>query len=66
MRVDGLVVGKDAHDNGTVTVRDGEISVGGLPLTYDPTTGEQWTMVCKYLLTNFKWLIAYAAKHVDR
>jgi hypothetical protein len=37
--------------------------VNGLSLSYDPTNGEQWTMVCKYLLTNVKWLITYAAKH---
>jgi hypothetical protein len=25
-----------------------------------------WTRACRYLLTDLKWLIAYAAKHVDR
>jgi len=69
MRVGGLVVGKDVHgisegiDGGA---KEGEASVGGLPLAYDPMSGEQWTMVCKYFLTNLKWLVAYAAKHVDR
>jgi len=75
MRVDGMVVGKDAHGNdlgigsgggGAATNKDGEATVGGLPIAYDPGAGEQWTVVCKYLLTNLKWLIAYAAKHVDR
>jgi len=74
MRVDGLIVGKDANGsigNGggggqTGSCKDGEASVGGLPLAYDPAAGEQWTTVCKYLLTNLKWLVAYAAKHVDR
>ena len=72
MKVDGLVVGKDIiHGNnqsGMVRspTKDGEVSVGGLPLTYDPAAGEQWTVVCKYLLTNLKWLVAYGAKHVDR
>lgn len=37
--------------------------VNGISLSYDPTNGELWTMVCKYLLTNVKWLITYAAKH---
>lgn len=73
MRVDGLVVGKDVHGNVhggnsnlPVTIKDGEVSVGGLTLLYDPTNGDQWTMACKYLLTNLKWLIAYTAKHIDR
>jgi len=73
MRVDGLVVGKDVHGNVhggnsnlPVTIKDGEVSVGGLSLLYDPANGEQWTMACKYLLTNLKWLIAYTAKHIDR
>jgi hypothetical protein len=26
----------------------------------------EWTRACRYLLTDLKWLIAYAAKHVDR
>jgi len=73
MRVDGLVVGKDVHGNVhggnsnlPVTIKDGEVSVGGLTLLYDPTNGDQWTLACKYLLTNLKWLIAYSAKHIDR
>jgi len=77
MRVDGLVVGKDVYGNesgvgggnsggGGANTKDGEATVGGLPLAYDPVAGEQWTMVCKYLLTNLKWLIAYSARHVDR
>ena len=71
MKVDGLIVGKDMHGNNQSGMmdsptKDGEVSVGGLPLTYDPAAGEQWTVVCKYLLTNLKWLVAYAAKHVDR
>ena len=73
MRVDGLVVGKDVYGNvhgvgvgSGVNHKDGEATVGGLPLAYDPVAGDQWTMVCKYLLTNLKWLIAYSAKHVDR
>ena len=75
MKVDGFVVGKDVHGgtnehNGTKAsgggAKDGEATIGGLPLAYDPSAGEQWTMVCKYLLTNLKWLVAYAAKHIDR
>jgi Apg6 BARA domain len=26
----------------------------------------EWTRACKFLLTDLKWLVAYAAKHVDR
>ncbi len=26
---------------------------------------EQWTKACKYMLTNIKWMIAWAAKHCD-
>lgn len=79
MCVGGLVVGKDALSQGAATdggidggaggvKKDGEATVGGLPIAYDPVgnAGERWTLVCKYLLTNLKWLIAYAAKHVDR
>ncbi|KAL9179311.1 hypothetical protein ACHAXT_008601 [Thalassiosira profunda] len=67
MRVDGIVVGKDVYGHeGIALTKDGEATVGELPLAYDPAAGEQWTMVCKYLLTNLKWLIAYSAKHVDR
>lgn len=71
MRVGGLVVGKDVHiteDNlgACGANKDRDMTVGGLPLAYDPAAGEQWTLVCKHLLTNLKWLVAYAAKHVDR
>ena len=62
MRVGGLVVGKDAkvaRGGGDVT---GDATLGGLPFSYDPAHGEQWTLVCKYLLTNLKWLIAYFAR----
>ena len=71
MCVGGLVVGKDVHWNGhgcgTIDggSGSGEATVGGLPLAYDPAAGERWTTMCKYLLTNLKWLVAYAAKHVD-
>lgn len=41
----------------------GGAMVNGIALFYDPANGEQWTLVCKYLLTNVKWLITYAAKH---
>jgi len=66
MRVDGLVVGKDAYLEGNNSKSDGEATVGGLPFAYDPAAGERWTLACKYLLTNLKWVIAYAVKHVDR
>jgi len=26
----------------------------------------EWTRACRFLLTDLKWLVAYAAKHVDR
>jgi len=44
----------------------------GLTLTRNATGQEinlatlEWTRACRYLLTNLKWLVAYAAKHVDR
>jgi hypothetical protein len=72
MRIDGLVVGKDGHGNKGIVGNNGIggnnglATLGGLPLAYDPAAGEQWTLVCKYLITNLKWLIAYAAKHIDR
>eukprot|EP01082_Thalassiosira_pseudonana_P006489 g5985.t1 g5985 contig20:566019-567681(-) len=73
MSVSGLVVGKDVHGTGIVVGStkhggsgSGEATIGGLPLSYDPADGERWTTICKYILTNLKWLIAYAAKHVDR
>lgn len=64
----GLVVGVGANNKLNVggSSSGGEATVGGLPLAYDPAEGERWTMVCRYLLTNLKWLIAYVAKHVDR
>ena len=72
MRIDGLVVGKDGQGNKGIVGNNGIggnnglATLGGLPLAYDPAAGEQWTLVCKYLITNLKWLIAYAAKHIDR
>jgi hypothetical protein len=66
MRVDGLVVGKDAYLESNSSKSNNEATVGGLPLAYDPGEGERWTLACKYLLTNLKWVIAYAVKHVDR
>jgi hypothetical protein len=66
MRIDGLVVGKDGHGNKGIHGNNALATLGGLPLAYDPAAGEQWTMVCKYLITNLKWLIAYAAKRIDR
>lgn len=68
--VGGLVVGVGASKvkggGGGSSGSSGEATVGGLPVAYDPSEGERWTAVCKYLLTDLKWLIAYAAKHVDR
>jgi len=67
MRVGGLVVGKDVHGyEGISVAKDEGASVGGLPLAYDPAAGEEWTLVCKYLLSNLKWVVTYMAKHVDR
>lgn len=62
MRVDGLVVGKDAYLEGNNTKSEGEATVGGLPFSFDPGDGERWTLACKYLLTNLKWVLAYAVK----
>ena len=67
MSIGGLLVGKDVHgDEGVSGAKIGDATVGGLPIAFDPAKGEEWTMVCKYMLTNLKWLVAYAAKHVDR
>ncbi|KAL7516850.1 hypothetical protein ACHAWX_001826 [Stephanocyclus meneghinianus] len=64
IRVDGVVVGKDSREMPT---GDGAAAtVGGLAVAYDPEEGERWTVVCRYLLTDLKWLIAFFAKHVDR
>jgi hypothetical protein len=62
IRVDGLVVGKDAYLEGSISKSDDEATVGGLPFSYDPGEGERWTLACKYLLTNLKWVMAYAVK----
>jgi len=43
----------------------GEMTISGLPIAYGPD-GEQWTRAMKYLLTDIKWLVAFATKHVDR
>lgn len=40
-------------------------TIGGLPMTFGETN--DFTRACKYMLTNLKWLVAYAVKHhVDR
>lgn len=62
MRVDGLVVGKDAYLEGNDSKSDGEATVSGLPFSYDPGEGERWTLASKYLITNLKWVLAYAVK----
>ena len=67
MRINGLVVGKDSRSNkGIAHTTDGMATLGGLPLAYDPSAGELWTTVCKLLIINLNWLVAYAAKHVGR
>jgi hypothetical protein len=64
MRINGLVVGKGRSNKGVDRPNDGIATLGGLPFAYDPSTGEQWTKVCKFLMINLNWLVAYAAKHV--
>ena len=49
-----------------IPVGRGDITIGGLPISYDVATGDVWTRAMKYLLTNLKWLQAFAAKNVDR
>lgn len=49
------------HDNPSAPC-----TIGGLPVQYPQQDGIPWTRVMKYLLTNVKWCVAYAAKHVDR
>ncbi len=65
MNIGGLIVGKDVHGKEAI-IGDSEGTVGGLPIAYNPAKGEEWTTVCKYLLTNLKWLVAFIAKYVDR
>jgi hypothetical protein len=43
-----------------------EWKIGGLPIAYTEATAVDFTRACKYLLTDLKWLVAYAVKHVDR
>ena len=43
----------------------GILCIENVPITLS-TCGEEWTTVMKYFLTNLKWLVVYAAKHVDR
>ena len=64
IRVGGLVVGKDSflESKSNKSRSDDEATVGGVPISYDPAEGERWTLVCKYLLTNLKWAMAYAIK----
>jgi hypothetical protein len=35
-------------------------------MTTTSSVALEWTRACRYLLTDLKWLVAYAAKHVDR
>jgi Apg6 BARA domain len=49
------------HDNPSAPC-----TIGGLPVQYPQQEGVPWTRAMKYLLTNVKWCVAYAAKHVDR
>jgi Apg6 BARA domain len=50
------------HDNPTAPC-----TIGGLPVQYGGTDAMiTWTRVMKYLLTNVKWCVAFAAKHVDQ
>lgn len=50
----------------TIIRENNEWKIGGLAITYDNLHSLEWTRVCKYLLTDLKWLVAYAVKHVDR
>jgi hypothetical protein len=49
------------HDNPSAPC-----TINGLPVQYSGTDGITWTRVMKYLLTNVKWCVAYAVKHLDR
>ena len=44
----------------------GEITIGGLPITFDGNNGESWSKAMKYLLTDLKWLVAFTTKNIDR
>ena len=59
------------HDNPSAPC-----TIGGLSVQYNTTAGAgsddphhglvAWTRVMKYLLTNVKWCVGFAAKHVDQ
>jgi hypothetical protein len=54
------------HNNNSNSSNN-EWKIGGLSINPDITnsnsSGEQWTRACKFLLTDMKWLVAYAVKH---
>ena len=46
---------------------EGKIGLGiGRKTTATNSSHLEWTRACRFLLTDLKWLVAYAAKHVDR
>jgi beclin len=54
-----------AEDITTTTTTNGSTGtmIGGIPFVVGGDDGELFTRACKYLLTNLKWLVAYAVKH---
>mmetsp|Transcript_20072 Transcript_20072/g.41358 ORF Transcript_20072/g.41358 Transcript_20072/m.41358 type:complete len:458 (+) Transcript_20072:197-1570(+) len=69
---------KNDMDNRVNHLGGGEWTIGGLSICYPSqqqpneqgkTTSQaalEWSRACRFLLTDLKWLVAYAAKHVDR
>jgi beclin 1 len=45
-------------------VGGGEGKINGISILFG-TDDEQWTRACKCMLTNMKWMIAWAVKHCD-
>jgi len=43
--------------------QDGRI--GDLHVSYTGNDDEKWTRAMKFLLTNLKWIVAWAAKHLQ-
>lgn len=44
-------------------IKDKDGTVGGLPVSLG-SSPEDWTRALKYMMTNLKWITAWAAKHL--
>lgn len=71
--IGGLSICYPSQQQGTATGNtssaEGGKGLNGARNTNASATGSaalEWTRACRFLLTDLKWLVAYAAKHVDR